>query len=250
MTAVRSTLYLVGFLTWTILVALIGLPSLLSRTSALATIRFWAHGVAFLARWLAGIKFEVRGKEHLPDGPSIIAAQHQSAFETYMLFLLFKRPVFVLKQSLQFIPLIGWYIKRGGLIAIDRGAGASAMRRVLRKADRAIANGETVLIFPEGTRTPPGERKDYKPGIVALYHHCQAPLVPMALNSGHFWGKTRFKKVPGKIVFQFLSPVAPGLNRGAFLETLRSEIETAAAALPQPAPCAGPIDVAKSSAAP
>lgn len=230
---IRSLIYLVCFLTWTLVVAVLGLPSLATRASALQVIRFWARGVAFMARWLVGIRFEIRGRQYLDLTPSIIAAQHQSAFETFMLFLLFKRPVFILKQSLQWIPLVGWYIKRGGLIAIDRGAGASAMRRVLRAADAAIARGETVLIFPEGTRTSPGGHQDYKPGIVALYNHCQAPLIPMALNTGYFWGKTRLKKFPGTIVFEFLPPVETGLDRKAFLATLRASIEGAAEELPK-----------------
>lgn len=234
MTWIRSLIYLPLFLSWTLATALLGLPFLVSRKGALGTTRLWARGVAILARGLLGIKFEVRGRENIPDGPCIIAAQHQSAFETYMLFLLFEYPVFVLKQSLQWIPLVGWYIKRGGLIGIDRGAGGSAMRRVLRAASAALGRGETVLIFPEGTRTPPGGHTDYKPGIVALYNHCDAPVVPMALNSGHFWGKTQVTKKPGTIVFEFLAPIPANLPKPEFLARLRTVLETASAKLPVP----------------
>ena len=230
---IRSVIYLMVFLTWTLLVAVLGLPMLTTREGALSATRFWAHGVRLMARWIVGIRLEIKGQNHLPKGPCIIASQHQSAFETYMLFLLFNYPVFILKDSLQSIPLIGWYIRRGGLIAIDRNAGASAMRRVLRAADTAIARGETILIFPEGTRTLSGQRQDYKPGIVALYQHCDAPLVPMALNSGHYWGKTRLKKIPGTIVFEFLPVMEKGLDRDTFLKNLRSVIEAAATDLPQ-----------------
>ena len=108
------------------------------------------------------------------------------------------------------------------------------MRRILRGADKAIANGETVLIFPEGTRTALGHHQDYKPGIIALYNHCDAPLVPMALNTGLIWGKTRIAKLPGSIVFEFLPPIPAGLKRDAFLAELRSAIETASHALPKP----------------
>lgn len=231
----RSFLYLIIFLIWTLAVALIGLPFLVTRRGALGTTRVWARGVAAFARLILNIQFEVRGRENLPDGPCIVAAQHQSAFETYMLFLLFEYPVFVLKQSLQWIPLVGWYIKRGGLIGIDRGAGGSAMRRVLRAANKAIGQGEAVLIFPEGTRTPPGGHTDYKPGIVALYNHCKAPVIPMALNSGHFWGKTQISKTPGKIVFEFLPAIAAGLPKDVFLTELRTAIESASTQLPAPA---------------
>lgn len=234
MTWFRSFLFLIIFLIWTLSVAILGLPFLATRRGALGGTRAWARGVAALARWILNIHFEVRGRENVPDGPCIIAAQHQSAFETYMLFLLFEYPVFVLKQSLQWIPLVGWYIKRGGLIGIDRGAGGSAMRRVLRAASKAIAQGETVLIFPEGTRTPPGGHTDYKPGIVALYNHCDAPVIPMALNSGHFWGKTQISKMPGTIVFEFLPAIPAGLPKDVFLTQLRASLESASAQLPVP----------------
>jgi len=234
MTTIRSIIYLIFFLSWTLSVALLGLPMLVTREGALSATRFWARGVRLMALWIVGIRLEIRGRENIPVGPCIIAARHQSAFETYMLFLLFDYPVFILKDSLQLIPLIGWYIKRGGLIAIDRGAGASAMRRVLRAANHAVARQETILIFPEGTRTHPGQRQEYKPGIVALYHHCDAPLVPMALNTGYFWGKTRLRKVPGTIVFEFLPPLQQGQDRDLFLENLRSRIESASNKLPRP----------------
>jgi 1-acyl-sn-glycerol-3-phosphate acyltransferase len=212
---IRSSVYLVFFLIWCVLVAALGLPSLITRRSALAAIRLWSRGVLTMARIIVGIRFEVRGRENLPDGPCIIAAQHQAAFETFALFLLFEYPVFVMKESLQWIPLIGWYIKRGGLVGIDRSAGAGAMRRMLRAAEQAVSRGETLLIFPEGTRTPPGGNTPYKPGIVALYTHTSAPVVPMALNTGYFWGKTRLLKVPGQIVFEFLPALPQGLqNRG------------------------------------
>jgi 1-acyl-sn-glycerol-3-phosphate acyltransferase len=187
-----------------------------------------------MARIIVGIRFEVRGRENLPDGPCIIAAQHQAAFETFALFLLFEYPVFVMKESLQWIPLIGWYIKRGGLVGIDRSAGAGAMRRMLRAAEQAVSRGETLLIFPEGTRTPPGGNTPYKPGIVALYTHTSAPVVPMALNTGYFWGKTRLLKVPGQIVFEFLPALPQGLAKADFLAQLRARIEVASAKLPRP----------------
>lgn len=234
MTVLKSLIYVVIFLAWTLGIAILGLPGLATRKGALGVTRFWSRGVAILARTLLNIRFEIRGREHLPDGPCIVAAQHQSAFETYMLFLLFEYPVFILKDSLQWIPLVGWYIKRGGLIPINRGAGASAMRRILRGADEALARGESVLIFPEGTRTQLGQTQEYKPGIVALYNHCNAPLIPMALNSGLIWGKTRLTKLPGTIVFEFLPPIQPGLKRQEFLSELRSAIETASHDLPKP----------------
>jgi 1-acyl-sn-glycerol-3-phosphate acyltransferase len=232
MILVRSWLYTILFLIWTLSAAIVCLPALVHRRAALGAIRMWVRGVMALARGLVGIRFRVEGKENIPRGPCIIAAQHQSSFETYRLFLEVDDPVFVLKRELVWIPFVGWYILRAGLVPIDRGAGAGAMRRMLRAADAAVARGAQVLIFPEGTRTPPGVRRPYRPGVAALYNHCRVPLVPMALNSGYFWGKTRVRKEPGEIVFKFLPPVEQGLGKDDLLATLRDRLERAAATLP------------------
>jgi 1-acyl-sn-glycerol-3-phosphate acyltransferase len=228
----RSWLYTILFLAWTLIGSIILLPSLITPRAALGGIRVWTHVVMFLAKYVAGVTFRAEGKENIPSGPCIIAAQHQSSFETYRLFIEVDKPVFVLKRELIFIPFVGWYIQRAGLVPIDRGAGAKAMRKMLRAAEKAVADGAQVLIFPEGTRIAPGVQAPYRPGVVALYNHCKVPLVPMALNSGHFWGKTRVRKDPGEIVFKYLAPIEPGLGKQELLNTLRDRLEAAAATLP------------------
>src|SRR5690606_9987350 len=152
-----------------------------------------------LARVICGVTFRSEGRENIPNGSCIVAAQHQSSFETYEMFLELENPVFVLKRELIYIPLVGWYMQRAGLVHIDRGAGATAMRKMLREAQDALEAGSQVIIFPEGTRVEPGRSVPYKPGVAALYAHCGAPVIPMALNSGYFWGKTRILKRPGEI---------------------------------------------------
>lgn len=229
----RSWIYLFAFLVWTIAIALICLPSLITRRSTLAVIRFWVRGVRAMAGVICGIGFRSEGRENIPAGPCIIAAQHQSSFETYAMFLEFDHPVFVLKRELIFIPVIGWFMQRAGLVHIDRGAGATAMRKMLREAQAAVDTGHQVIIFPEGTRAKPGEVVPYKPGIVALYTHCDAPVIPMALNSGHFWGKTRILKRPGKIVFRYLPALPRGLPRDEMLAELRRRIDAADGELPR-----------------
>lgn len=234
-TFLRSLTFFILFQAWTVAVAVFALPLLLTRRTTLIAIRLWARGVIWLARTITGIRFRSEGRENIPKGPCIIAAQHQSSFETYCLFLEVEDPVFVLKKELLLIPFIGWYIRGAGLVPIDRGAGAAAMRRMLRAAEKAVARGAQVLIFPEGTRTPPGERRAYKPGVAALYAHLKVPLVPMALNTGYTWGKTRLRKDPGEIVFRYLPAVEPGLGKDAVLSTLRERIEAAAVTLPHAA---------------
>jgi 1-acyl-sn-glycerol-3-phosphate acyltransferase len=231
---IRSWIYLVAFLAWTLGAAILCLPSLLKSSWTLAAIRMWIRGIMFLARTIVGIECRVIGKENLPaSGACIIAAQHQSSFETYRLFMDLPHPIFILKRELIWIPFIGWYMTRAGLISIDRGAGATAMRKMLRAAQAALDNGHQVVVFPEGTRVPPGESRPYRPGIAALYAHCTAPVIPMALNSGYFWGKTRVLKLPGEIVFQFLPALPPGLDKNGVLTELRARLDAADTALPK-----------------
>ena len=178
-----------------------------------------------LARTIAGVDCRIEGHEHIPPGSCIIASQHQSSFETYRIFLEVPHPVFVLKRELVAIPVIGWYMARAGLVPIDRSAGAAAMRQMLRAARAAVERGDQIVLFPEGTRVPPGERRPYHPGIVALYQHCGVPVVPCALNSGPFWGKTRILKRPGTITLRFLPPLPEGLGKEEMLDQLRARIE-------------------------
>jgi 1-acyl-sn-glycerol-3-phosphate acyltransferase len=228
----RSWIYFCAFGVWTLMVAVLFLPSLARQAWATGAIRLWTRGVVSLARSLVRIDCRIEGREHVPAGGCIIAAQHQSAYETYRLFVEMKQPVFVLKRELTRIPLIGWYMRRAGLVAIDRGAGAGAMRKMLRATRDALARGAQVIVFPEGTRTPPGVHMPYRPGIVALYSYCDAPLVPMALNSGPYWGKTRILKRPGEIIFRFLPAMPKGLGKEEMLQELRARLEGANLPLP------------------
>jgi 1-acyl-sn-glycerol-3-phosphate acyltransferase len=230
---VRSWAYLFSFLTWTIAVSISCLPALLKRRWALVIARMWVRGVMNLAKTVAGIDCLTLGREHVPQGACVIAAQHQSSYETYRLFLEVDQPVFILKRELTLIPIIGWFMSRIGLIGIDRSAGAGAMRKVLRETQAALDAGRQVIIFPEGTRTEPGVVKPYRPGIAALYAHCSVPIIPMALNSGYFWGKTRILKQPGTIVFHFLPPLTPGQDKDTMLKDLRARIDSAASEMPQ-----------------
>jgi len=141
--------------------------------------------------------------------------------------LLFADIAIVLKRELLFIPIVGWAMARAGNIAVARGDGASALRGLVKHAKAAIAEGRSVVIFPEGTRVAPGDRRPYQVGTAALYRQLGVPVVPMALNSGLFWGRRKWIKRPGTITLEVLPPIVPGLRREPFMETLRDRIETA-----------------------
>jgi 1-acyl-sn-glycerol-3-phosphate acyltransferase len=228
MSALRSLLFNMAFFGWTALLCIGGIPLLAASAGwIVAGQRLWAWGVIGLLRLLIGTDYQVSGRENLPEGPFVIAAKHQSAWETIIFFLLIDRPAYVLKKELLAIPLYGWYARRGGHIAVDRKAGAKALRLLLEDSRRAIADGMVPVIFPQGTRTAPGTHLPYQPGIAALYRGLDLPVVPVALNSGLFWGRRAFRKRPGTIKLEFLPAIPPGMDRAGFMAGLETAIEQA-----------------------
>ncbi len=232
-TVIRATAFNLAFWTWTFLCLFPGLPFLPFWTPAKvrAYARFWERGVHALLRGLVGLDCEVRGREHLPRGPVLIASKHQSAFETLTFHLLVPDIAVGLKDELTRIPIFGTYLLRAGNIRIDRGGAARALRSLVDGARQAVARGESVLIFPEGTRRDPDAPPDYKPGVAALYRALGVPCVPVALNSGLFWGRRSFLKHPGTVTIEFLEPIPPGLDRATFMRLLEERIESATARL-------------------
>jgi 1-acyl-sn-glycerol-3-phosphate acyltransferase len=177
----------------------------------------------------AGTRYEIRGT--LPTGPALIASKHQSMWDTIIFTAILNDPAMVLKAELLWIPYYGWYSKKAKMIAIDRGAGASAIRRLSAQGKAALAANRQIVIFPEGTRSAPGTKLDYKPGVAALYRQLGVPCIPAAVNSGLYWPRRRFLRKPGTIVLEFLEPIAPGLDRQTFMAELETRIETATARL-------------------
>jgi 1-acyl-sn-glycerol-3-phosphate acyltransferase len=228
----RSLGFNLAFVAVTALLGVVGLPFLLApRRWAMRFGRFWAQAVLLLLKTIVGIDGEVRGRSNLPAGPCLIAMKHQSAWDTLMLPPLLGDPAVVIKRELLFVPFYGWYAARAGSIFINRKGGGGALRRMLAAAKRAAAAGRPTVIFPEGTRTAPGQKLPYQPGVAALYQALDLPLVPAAVNSGLFWGRRSFVKRPGRAVLEFLQPIAPGLPRRELMAELEARIESATAAL-------------------
>lgn len=226
MIAVRSALFNAAYATTTLLLALAGLPLLLGPPRWSSRLgRIWGRATMFWLRLLVGIDYEVRGTP--PTGPVIVASKHQSTWDTMIMPVLIDAPAFVLKRELLFVPLVGFYLRRAGCIAVDRTAGPRALKAMLRDAERAAAAGRPILIYPEGTRTAPGATQPYHPGVAALYTRLGLPVVPVALDSGLYWGRRSFRKRPGTVVIEFLEPIPPGLDRRAFASLLEERIEGA-----------------------
>ncbi|MGE0259932.1 MAG: lysophospholipid acyltransferase family protein [Alphaproteobacteria bacterium] len=228
----RSLAFNAGFVLVTAVLGVLALPLLLApRRVVMRFGRFWARSVLGLLRATAGLDCEIRGLGNLPDGPYLVAMKHQSAWDTLILPVVLGDPAIVLKRELLWVPFYGWYASRAGSIAIDRGGRAAALRRMLAAARAAAGAGRPVVIFPEGTRTAPGRRQPYQPGVAALYQTLGVPLVPAAVNSGLFWGRRSFLKRGGRITLEFLDPIPPGLPRRRLMPELERRIETATAAL-------------------
>jgi 1-acyl-sn-glycerol-3-phosphate acyltransferase len=246
MTLLRSAAFQLCFYLWTTILAFAYLPALIAPRRVLVVLaRIWCAGALFLLARIVGLGFTVEGRDNLPRGPVIIAAKHQSAWDTLVLAILFRDPAIVVKRELFMVPFFGWYLGKHGMIAVDRRGGARALKSMVAAARAAAAAGRPIVVFPEGTRTAPGTRRPYQPGVAALYRALEIPVVPVALNSGLFWARRAFEKRPGRITLAILPPIAPGLPRRRFLSLLEARIEARSDAL---AALAGEVETTRPAA--
>ncbi|WP_374366810.1 lysophospholipid acyltransferase family protein [Dongia sp.] len=230
----RALLFNTLYLLWTAAMHIVCLPLLLAPASVIHKAgKIWIAGSLWLLRICVGLDMREIGSEHLPAEPVLFAVKHQSAWETLYLSWRLNQPAFVLKKELLHIPLFGWFLRRVGMIAIDRSGKAAALKKMVADAKATFAQGRPVIIFPEGTRVAPGAHRPYQPGIAALYAQLGVPVIPVALNSGLFWGKKAILKKPGTITIEYLPPIPPGLDRKSFMRELESRIETASNRLAQ-----------------
>ena len=187
----------------------------------------WAEISSSALRILVRVTFEVRGRENLVDGPAIYAAKHQSAWDTFAYFLILKNPSYILKKELLLIPFWGWCARRYGAVIVNRQGGAPALKKMVSDVKDRINRKMPIIIFPEGTRSRPGQTGLYHPGVAALYQATNVSIIPVAVNSGMFWGRRSFMKYPGKIVIEFMPPISSGLPRKEFMKRLHISVEGA-----------------------
>ena len=228
MRVLRTLIFTASFygITTFLLVAIV--PGLLMPYRAMLWYKqMWLRVVIWLLHYQVGLVHELRGRQNIPEGPVIFAVKHQSMWETLGLSYVHAETAIVLKQELTWIPVFGWYLIRMRMVPIRRAKGIEALRSMIRAAGKTIESGRSVMIFPQGTRTAPGVKKPYLPGAAALYSALGVPVVPVALNSGLFWPRGKFRHNPGTIVVEYLEPIPPGLNRKTFMKTLEERIEPA-----------------------
>lgn len=227
---IRSTIFNICFYILTAISCILLLPTLfLPRNIFLGVVTGFCRSVAFLEKYILGLTYEIRGKEHLPQsGAYIIAAKHQSAYETLKLHLLFNDPAVVLKKELLKIPLWGKYLAKSDVIAIDRSSPKLAIQSLKDGARHVAAQNRPIVIFPQGTRVAPetsSKDKPYKIGIVRIQEATALPIIPMALNTGIFYPRQKWCKKPGRVIFEFMPPMMPSDDASNTLKKIETMVE-------------------------
>lgn len=229
----RSILFDLFFYTFTTMYLVFFLPFALWAPRKLIFILFraWTRICIRMLAIIVGLHYTVRGREHLnattQNGACIVACKHQSAFDTIFISMYLDGIVIISKGQLASIPFFGYYLKKLGTIFIDRENKASAIRDLVKQSQEAISNNRSLFIFPEGTRAKPGENIPYQRGISLLYRNLNVPVIPVALNTGVFWGRKSMFKRPGMIVIDIQPPIPAGLERDHFMDVLQKTIDTA-----------------------
>ena len=230
------------FWVWQILVTLaLGLPVLLGALVSFETGYRWAlrwnaltvHGL----KVICGVDWRVEGREHVPDTPCVVLCKHQSTWETYFLVLMFAPAAYVAKRSLARIPIFGQALVALDFILIDRKAGRGAVAQMIEQGRDRLAKGRWIIVFPEGTRSAVDATASYRQGGAIVAKEAGAQVLPVALDSGHFWPRMGFVKWPGTITVRVLPPVSPeGRTASEILAEARTRIETAMATMPTALP--------------
>ena len=223
---VRSLLFSLTIYVLMAIMGIVFLPyALLTRDGAMKTCKLYARIVIWLAGWMIGLRFAVRGS--VPDYPCMIAAKHQSFMDVMFIYQLLPRPRFIMKRLLLWAPILGLFAYKAGCIPVDRGKKGKAIKDMLARVKSGDALPGQLCIYPQGTRVAPGALMPYKKGTAALYADLGQPVVPVATNVGVFWPKRGIYRKPGTAVFSFLDPIAAGESLRPFLSRLEVAIETA-----------------------
>lgn len=227
---VRSFMHVVVIYGMMPVIGLLWLPAALrSKDGAIAACRTWATFAMWTARWMVGIRTEVRGTP--PAGEVLIAAKHQSFLDIIIIYAAVPRGKFIMKKELAKAPVLGWYARRIDCVVVDRGKRAEAVRHMVNEVAAGRVDPGQLIIYPQGTRILPGVKAPYKVGAAILYAELNQPCVPVACNVGLFWPRRGIMRKPGVAVVEFLDPIPPGMTQDAFMETLEEEVETRSNAL-------------------
>jgi len=199
--------------------------ALVSRQGAEAACHAYCRWVFWTLGWMVGLRVEVRGTP--PKAEALVASKHQSFLDVMAVYHPLPHGFFIMKKILMYAPVIGQYGLRVGCVPVHRGKRGAAIRKMLEDVEAGKTKGGPLIIYPQGTRVAPGAYKPYKGGTAALYEQMGQPCYPVATNIGVFWPKRGVTRKPGLAVVEFLDPIASGMDKEAFLQTLEDRIETA-----------------------
>ncbi|MDW3225098.1 MAG: lysophospholipid acyltransferase family protein [Paracoccaceae bacterium] len=203
--------------------------AMFSRKGAYAACKTYSRYVFWTARWMVGIRCEVRGT--IPSGDALIAAKHQSFLDIMMIFTALPAAKFIMKKEILMTPIIGQYAKRLGCVAVDRGKRGAAIDKMVSDVDAGRAEPGQLIIYSQGTRVAPGVKMPYKVGTGVLYEQLGQPCIPVATNVGVLWPKRGMLRKPGVAVVEFLPTMEPGMGRNDFMKTLEASVEDRSDAL-------------------
>ncbi|MFK7836697.1 MAG: lysophospholipid acyltransferase family protein [Sulfitobacter sp.] len=223
---IRSLLYIIQA---TVSMPIIGLAfapwAMFSKTGAYTACKTYAAWCMWTARWMIGLRCEVRGS--VPDGEVLIAAKHQSFLDIMMIFHALPRAKFIMKKEILWTPVIGQYTKRMQMISVDRGKRGKAISKMMEDVNAGRIEPGQIVIYSQGTRVAPGAHVPYKVGTAVLYDQLGQPCIPAATNAGYFWPRRGLYRRPGLAVVEFLEPIAPGMSKDAFMKQLEDTVEGA-----------------------
>lgn len=198
---------------------------LVNGNFALRAVHLYSRYVRWSAAAIVGLRTEIRGTP--PTGEVLIASKHQSFLDIIMIVSAVPRPRFIMKKELLRAPFFGWYAQKIGCIPVDRGKRGRAIETMVRDVEAGRTRPGQLIIYPQGTRVAPGDRRPYKVGTAILYRQLGQTCVPAATNVGMFWPRQGVLRRPGVAVVEFLPPIAPGMETGAFMQRLEAEVEAA-----------------------
>lgn len=231
---IRSILYIVQA---TVAMPIFGLAfapwAMFSKTGAYTACKSYAAWCMWTARWMIGLRCEVRGQ--VPQGEVLVASKHQSFLDIMIIFHALPRAKFIMKREILWTPVIGQYTKRMQMIAVNRGKRGKAISKMMEDVNAGRVEPGQIVIYPQGTRVAPGAKVAYKVGTAVLYDQLDQPCIPAATNAGYFWPRRGLYRRPGLAVVEFLDPIAPGLTKEAFMENLENSVEEASNRLLQEA---------------
>ncbi len=224
----KSIIFYISLVIWTLFMGVICMPYLILPSKFLKyPTKIWIKVIFIFLEKICNIKHKIKGIENIPNETVLITSKHQSAFETFALYYYLKDCFFVHKKELFLIPIFGQYLFKSNMVAIDRAGGTKTMRSMLEKVRIKLESGSSIIIFPEGTRKPPGSKPTYKTGFIGIYNHTKKKILPVALNSGLFWPKHSWILKNGTITIQILPIINENYDKKTVLKKVQESIEVA-----------------------